>query len=30
MSNELYGKYVAADRKPKVCCLQCMVELVGA
>lgn len=29
MSNELYGKYGAADRKPRVCCLQCMAELVG-
>lgn len=28
MSNELYGRYVKADKKPKVCCPQCMVEIV--
>lgn len=28
MSNDAYGKYVKADQKPKVCCVQCMVKLV--
>lgn len=26
MSNDAYGKYQALDKKPKVCCIQCMVE----
>ncbi len=28
MSNEAYGKYLVLDKKPKVCCVQCMVEIV--
>ena len=28
MSNDAYGKYVKADKKPRVCCVQCMAELV--
>ncbi len=28
MSNDAYGRYRALDRKPKVCCLQCMPGIV--
>jgi hypothetical protein len=29
MSNEAYARYLSLDKKPKVCCVQCMVEVVG-
>jgi hypothetical protein len=28
MSNHAYARYSALDKKPKVCCIQCMVEMV--
>jgi hypothetical protein len=28
MSNDAYGRYCALDKKPRVCCIQCMAELV--
>jgi hypothetical protein len=28
MSNDAYGKYVQLDKKPKVCCVQCVSELM--
>ena len=29
MSNELYGQYTVLDRKPTVCCPQCLVKMIG-
>jgi hypothetical protein len=29
MSNHAYKRYSGLDKKPKVCCVQCMVEVVG-